>query len=332
MKLFFKLAAYSMLTLVLLGMVAWGSFAIYYSDLPWTPVRHGLSILFALGSILALLFIRPRRRAVIGFLALFTLVLVWWSAIPASNYRDWQPDVSVLPSATIEGNRVTIHNIRNNHYRSESDYDVQHYDKTFDLDQLQSVDLFLVYWGSPAIAHTILSFGFGDEGYLAVSIETRKEKQEAYSTIKGFFRQYELTYVVADERDVVRLRPNYRGENTYLYRLNTPTDKLRAVFLNYLQRINELTKEPEWYNAFVLNCTTAIRGNVPYAERAPWSWKLLLNGYLDELLYDSGSVDRTLSFADFKRASLIDERSKAADDDPDYSTRIRQGLPGMGSG
>ena len=332
MKLLLRLTAYLVLILVLLGMIAWGSLAIYYSDLPWTPLRHGLSILFALGSILAFLFVRPRKRALIGFLAVFALVLIWWSAIPASNYRDWQSDVALLPYATIEGDRVTLRNIRNNDYRSEIDYDVRHYDKTFDLDKLQSVDLFLVYWGSPAIAHTILSFGFGDEGYVAISIETRKEKEEAYSTIKGFFRQYELTYVVSDERDVVRLRPNYRGENTYLYRLNTPPDTRRAVFLNYMHRINDLTKEPEWYNALVLNCTTAIRRNVPYALRAPWNWKLLLNGYLDEFIYDAGSVDQTLPFADLKRVSLIDERSQAADQDPDYSTRIRQGLPGMGPG
>jgi hypothetical protein len=231
----------------------------------------------------------------------------------------------------MNGNRVTLHNIRNVDYRSETDYDVRHYDKTFDLDKLRSVDLLFVYWGSPVIAHTILSFGFGDEGYVAISIETRKEKGEDYSAIKGFFRQYELTYVVSDERDVVRLRPNYRGENTYLYRLNTPVDTIRAVFLSYMKRINELTKEPEWYNALVLNCTTAIRGNVPYALRAPWSWKLLLNGYLDEHVYDSGELDQTLPFADLKRLSLIDSRSKAADDDPAYSARIREGLPGMGA-
>jgi len=326
-----KATVYLILTLILLAMTAWGSLAIYYSDIAWTPLRHGLSIAFALGSSLGFLFIRPRRRAVIGFLVVFALVLAWWSTIPPSNFRDWQPDVALLPYATINGNRVTLYNIRNVDYRSETDYDVRHYNKTFDLDKLRSVDLFLIYWGSPVIAHTILSFGFGDEGYVAVSIETRKEKGEDYSAIKGFFRQYELTYVVSDERDVVRLRPNYRGENTYLYRLNTPVNTIRAVFLNYMKRINELTKEPEWYNALVLNCTTAIRGNVPYALRAPWSWKLLLNGYLDELIYDSRLVDQTLPFEDLKRLSLIDSRSRAADDDPAYSARIREGLPGMGA-
>jgi len=234
-----------------------------------------------------------------------------------------------LPYASITGDRITLHNIRNNHYRTETDYEVRHYEKTFDLNDLQTLDLFLVYWGSPAIAHTILSFGFGNDEYVAISIETRKEQGEDYSPIKGFFRQYELTYVVADERDVIRLRPNYRGETTYLYRLKTPPETIRAVFLNYMKQINSLTRQPEWYNAFTANCTTVIRHNVPYAARNPWSWKLLLNGYLDELIYENGVVDRRLPFAELKRLSLIDGRSKAANDDPDYSARIREGLPGI---
>ena len=148
-----------------------------------------------------------------GFLAAFAVVLVWWLLMPPSNSRNWQPDVAVLPWADIQGNRVTIHNIRNCDYRSETDYTVRHYDKTFDLAKLKSVDLSLVYWGSPYIAHTMLSFGFEGDGYVCFSIETRKEIGEAYSTVKGFFRQYELTYVVADERDLIGLRTNYRGVN-----------------------------------------------------------------------------------------------------------------------
>lgn len=329
MKVLLKATAYLLFIAALLGMIAWGSLAIYYSDIPWVPLRHGLSVTFALGSILGLLLVRPRRRAVLGFLVVFAAVVAWWTSIPPSNHRNWQPDVAVLPHAAISGRSVKVHNVRNNHYRSETDYDVRHYDKTFDLDKLESMDLFLVYWGSPAIAHTIMSFGFGDDEYLAISIETRKEQGEDYSPIKGFFRQYELIYVVADERDVVRLRSNYRGENVYLYRLKVPPETMRAVFLNYIKRINGLTREPEWYNTLVVNCTTSIRNNVPYAVRNPWSWKLLLTGYLDELLYDTGMVDRTLPFTELKQSSRIDEHSKAAHDDPAYSARIREGLPGM---
>ena len=317
------------LGLIILGMIAWGTLAIYYSDIQWAPLRHGLSLLFGGGSLLGLLLLKPRRRAVLGFLVVFAALLVWWVNIPPSNDRDWQPDVALLPRARIEGSKVTLYNIRDFDYRSEGDYDVHYYDKTFDLDNLRTVDLFLVYWGSPLIAHTILSFGFGDQGYVAVSIETRKEKGEQYSAIRGFFRQYELIYVVADERDVVKLRPNHRGEMTYLYRLNTPVATIRKVFLNYMERINALRDRPEWYNALVLNCTTAIRGNVPYSVRAPWDWRLLLNGYLDRLLYENGSVSTSLPFTDLKRVSLIDTRSRAANDRADYSAFIRDGLPGM---
>jgi uncharacterized protein DUF4105 len=250
--------------------------------------------------------------------------VLWWLSIPPSQDRDWQPDVAVLPSATFTGDQVTIHNIRNNDYRSETDYTVRYYDKTFDLATLRSVDLFLSYWGSPYIAHTIMSFGFEGGDYVAISIETRKEKGEEYSAIKGFFKQYELIYIVADERDLVRLRTNYRGEDVYLYHLRGPTGVARNLLMAYLQDINQLTEHPAWYNALSENCTTAIYRLVrPYTIRSWWSWKLFVNGYMDELAYENGAVDTTLPFAEFKARSRINERAKAADNAVDFSTRIR---------
>ncbi|MBI3797373.1 MAG: DUF4105 domain-containing protein [Deltaproteobacteria bacterium] len=312
-------------------MILWGMLAIYYSNIPSLSLRTALSWAFALGGSAVLFFLRPRRRAVFVFLLVFAGVLCWWLLIPPSNERDWQPDVAVLPSATFAGDLVTIHNIRNNDYRTETDYTMRYYDKTFDLSKLRTVDLFLSYWGSPAIAHTIMSFGFAGDEYVAISIETRKTKDEEYSTIKGFFKQYELIYVVSDERDVVRLRTNYRGEDVYLYRLNAPIEVIRPVFLDYLTYINQLHEHPKWYNALTHNCTTAIRGHVvPYAVRSWWSWKLLVNGYLDELLYDRGVVDHRLPFQDFKARSRINERAHAAGTAPDFSKQIRAGLPGQG--
>jgi len=264
-------------------------------------------------------------------LLVFAGVLVWWLSIPASNERDWQPDVVELPSATFAGDLVTIHNIRNNDYRTETDYTVRYYDKTFDLSKLHTADLFIAYWGSPFIAHTIMSFGFEGGDHVAISIETRKTKDEEYSAIKGFFKQYELIYVVSDERDVVRLRTNYRGEDVYLYPLNAPVEVTRNVFLDYLTYINHLNEQPVWYNALTHNCTTAIRGHVvPYAVRSWRSWKILVNGHLDELLYDMGAVDQSLPFQDFKARSRINERARAADTASDFSRQIRDGLPGRG--
>src|SRR5262249_5458194 len=151
-----------------LGMILWGMLAIYYSNVPSASLRTILSWTFALGSIAVLLFVRSRRRAVFVFLTVFTGLVFWWLLIPPSNDRDWQPDVAMLPYATFAGDLVTIHNIRNNDYRTETDYTVRYYDKTFDLSKLQTADLFFSFWGSPYIAHTIMSFGFGNEGYVAI--------------------------------------------------------------------------------------------------------------------------------------------------------------------
>jgi hypothetical protein len=251
--------------------------------------------------------------------------------MPPSNGRNWQPDVAVVPWAEIQGNKVTIHNIRNCDYRSETDYTVRHYDKTFDLTGLKSVDLSLVYWGSPYIAHTMFSFGFEGDDFVCISIETRKEVGEAYSTIKGFFRQYELTYVVADERDLIGLRTNYRvGEDVYLYRLNASSDLIRKVFLDYLREVNSLKERPEWYNALTGNCTTSIRGHTaPYNPDARIDWRIIVNGFLDEMLYERKTVDTSLPFKELKKRSLINERAKGLEKSPDFSRLIRVGLPGV---
>jgi hypothetical protein len=324
-----RLAFSFFVIVVLVGMVVWGTLAIYYSNLiSW--LRISLAVLFACGSLTLLLGQPPLRYRVFIFLAAFVLLVVWWLTISPSNDRDWQPDVAVLPWAEIDGDRVTIHNIRNCNYRTEIDYDVRHYDKTYDLSRLNTVDLFLVYWGSPMIAHTMLSFGFREGGYVCISIETRKEKGETYSPLKGIFKQYELTYVVADERDVVRLRTDYRGENVYLYRLKARPELIRDVFLNYLARITSLKKDPEWYNALTSNCTTNIRGHTrPYVGNSTWNWRNLLNGYVDQLAYDRGTLDQQLPFVELKRRSLINARAQAADQALDFSRCIREGLPGV---
>ena len=323
------------LGLVVLGMILWGTLAIYYSNLSSASLRAVLSYAFASSSAIVLLFLRPRLRAVGWFLSVFVGLVFWWLSIAPSNDRDWRPDVAVLPSATFVGDLVTIHNIRNNSYRSDTDYTPRYYDKTFDLSKLRTMDMFICLWGSPYIAHTIMSFGFEGDNYVAISIETRNTQGKEYSAIKGFFKQYELIYVVSDERDVVRLRTHYRGEDVHMYRLRAahqPSPELaRKVFLDYLRYVNHLHEHAEWYNAFSHNCTTAIRGHVaPYAVRSLWSWKILVNGRLDEMLYERKAVDQSLPFADLKARSRINERAMAADDTPEFSKRIREGLPGMG--
>lgn len=313
----------------LLAMSGWAALAILFSNLPGF-LRPWIAGIFGIGSLFALVGRYGNRWALPGFLAAFSAVLVWWLLMPPSNSRDWQPDVALLPWADIRGNRVTIHNIRNCDYRSETDYTVRHYDKSFDLAKLKSIDLSLVYWGSPYIAHTMLSFGFGDGGTVCFSAETRKEVGEGYSTIKGFFRQYELTYVVADERDLIGLRTQYRGELVYLYRLNESAELVRMVFLDYLREVNSLKDRPEWYNALTGNCMTSIRIlKAPYNPDSRLDWRLIANGFIDEMLYERRAIDSSLPFPELKKRSLINERAKGMDKSPDFSQLIRRGLPGM---
>lgn len=324
-----KLFAHACIRLCLLAMAGWASLAILYSNLP-KPLCPRIAGIFAIGSLAALVGRYSTQRVRLACLGACATVLVWWLLMPPSNNRNWQPDVSLLPWAEIRGDKVTIHNIRNCDYRSETDYTVRHYDRTFDLSGLRSIDLSLVYWGSPYIAHTLLSFGFEEGGIICISAETRKETGEAYSTIKGFFRQYELTYVVADERDLIGLRTNYRREQVYLYRLHESADLVRKVFLAYLQEINALKDRPEWYNTLTGNCMTSFRINsAPYNPDARLDWRLITNGFIDEMLYERKAIDTTLPFPELKKRSLINERAQGFDKSTDFSGLIRVGLPGM---
>ncbi|MFZ3209139.1 MAG: DUF4105 domain-containing protein [Geobacteraceae bacterium] len=325
----FKLFGKILMRLCLLAMAGWASLAILFSNLPGF-IRPWTAAIFAISSLIALVGRYGDRRVRLGFLAAWAAVLAWWLLMPPANYRNWQPDVTLLPWADMQGNRVTIHNIRDCDYRSETDFTVRHYDRTFDLTKLRSVDLSVVYWGSPYIAHTMLSFGFEGDGFVCISIETRKEIGEAYSTIKGFFRQYELTYVVADERDLIGLRTNYRGEKVYLYRLHESAVIVRKVFLAYLREANSLKGRPEWYNALTGNCMTSFRINTaPYNPDARLDWRLIVNGFIDEMLYERKAIDTSLPFPDLKKRSFINERAKGLDKSPDFSRLIRVGLPGM---
>ena len=320
--------------LVVLATIGWAVLAIYYSNLPGPAWRTAGALAFAAGTLALFGLVRPWGRALLGYVVAFAVVLGWWLTIPASNDRDWQPEVAVLPSATIEGDRVTIRNIRNLDYRTETDFTPRYYDKTFDLRKLDAVDLIAVYWMGDAIAHVMASFGFGGE-YVTVSIETRKERGESYSTLKGFFKQYELIYVVGDERDLIRVRTNYRQppEDVYVY-LNRPGHpRARALFLEYAEEINRLTREPAWYNTLTTNCTTNIFRHVRLTGRTvPRSWKILLSGYVPEYVYEQGALNQSLPFSELRARSRVNARAKVADRDPAFSLRIREGLPALPPG
>ena len=320
--------AKAFLYLAQFGLICWSVLAVYYGDLPqpW-PIPAAAA---AGGLLLGTFFLRRHRLLV--FASLYCLLLAWWFALEPSNTRDWQPDVAVLPRAELRGDLITLRNIRHCEYVSETEYVVRHYDKTVRLSELRAVDLFQVYWGSPLIAHTMLSFQVGENDFVCVSIETRKTVGEEYSALRGFFRQYELTYVLADERDLVLLRTNHRNEDVYLYRLAFNPDVAGPVFLQYLDRINELYERPQWYNALISNCTTNIRGHArAYTSDARLDWRMLVNGFVDQMAYERGMLDTRLPFAELKRISHINVRAQALGNDPDFSLRIREGLPAPGS-
>ncbi len=306
--------------LALLIGTLWTVGALWF-DFPIAGVRHALAVSFGVGAIALLVFLRPRSRAKIGVAIAIVLVVAWWFTLKPRQDRDWKPEVAVLGHATIEGERVTIHNVRNIDYRTETDFTPRYDTRSYDLQNLRGVDLFVTYWGSPSIAHPIFSFDFGEDGRVCFSIETRSQRGQSYSAIGGLYRQFEQIYIASDERDVIRLRSNFRqGEDVYLYRFVAPPQAARAAFLEYIRTLNELHERPRWYNAIVNNCTTAIRQQRTAAERAPWDWRMLANGYADEMLYERGTIERfALPFDELKRRAHINARARAANDDPAIS-------------
>ncbi|HSF11184.1 MAG TPA: DUF4105 domain-containing protein [Nitrospirales bacterium] len=312
---------------------AWGTFALYFDgpqhDMLRTLLASGFGVA-SLGALVGYCTRRFRRIATGSYLSLFVVLVVWWSMIEPSNDRQWQPEVAVLPYATFDGNLVTVHNIRNFDYRTETDFTPAYYDRTYDLTNLDSADLVAAYWMGPMIAHIFLTFGFGDD-HLAISIEARKEATEGYSSIRGFFKQYELIYIVGDERDLIRVRTNYRKdppEDVYLYPLAGSPENAKRVFLGYMHTINELRERPKFYNTLTANCTNVIwmhtRLNPGHVS---FSWKILLSGYTPEYLYEQGKVNTDLPFEELQTRSRLNERAVQADQATDFSRRIRVGLP-----
>jgi hypothetical protein len=319
---------YGFAILLAVLLTAWAVAALYFDLIPGSNLKIVLASVYAIGMLAALLFFRRGGIGIEICVVSFALVFIWWLTLKPSNNRAWQPDVAQTAWAEINGDRVTIHNVRNCDYRTEGDYTPHWETRSFDLSQLRGMDIFLTYWGSPWIAHPIVSFQFGDNDYVAMSIETRKEVGEVYSALRGFFRYYELIYTVSDERDVVRLRTNYRkGEETYFFHTRATPEHARETFLNYVKKINRIHDRPEWYNALTNNCTTNIAA---LAGESEWDWRVLLNGRADQMLYERGDLaTANLSFARLKEQAHINAAARGANDATDFSRRIREGRAGF---
>jgi hypothetical protein len=242
--------------------------------------------------------------------------------------RDWSPDQRVMPKAAIDGDKVTVDKVRNFAYRATDDYTPAYEQRTYDLAKLDSVWFVVEHFGdAPAIAHTFVSFGFGGE-YVAISVEIRKERGEVYSPVKGLLRQYELMYVVADERDVIGLRTNFRRDPVYLYPVKSTREQMRRMFLDMVERANRLGVEPEFYNSLTNNCTSNIVAHVnTLAPRSiPFSYKTVFPAYSDKLAYELGLIPADQPFEKVQAAHRIDLIAQRAPVGPDFSKFIRAGI------
>ena len=320
--------------LVVLAVTAWGALALWFrlpGDEAW---RMTGAVLFAVAGLLALLSVmRGHWRAPLLYGLAFVVLLGWWSTIQPSHQRDWAAVAERLPELVIDGDRLEVRNLRDFAWRSDSDFTPRWIDRTYDLSKVEGVDLFFSYWMGPAIAHVIVSFPFADAPPLAFSIEIRREKGEDYSALAGFFKQYELAVLAADERDIVRLRTNVWKEDVRLYRLSVGVPKARALIEAYAAEIAALQAQPAWYDTLGGNCTTiAFR-----LARSLWpelrlDWRVALSGYAPAYAYELGAVDTSLPFAELAERAKVSAKGQASDDaggEPlsDFSARIREGVP-----
>lgn len=266
-----------------------------------------------------------KKLLVIVSAALILFVIFFFSRTPSNN-RDWAVDQSILPYAVFNDNTVDIFNIRNFTYQSDTSYEPGYYDHTYNLDELQSVDYIVEPFGNPGAAHTMLSFGFKNGDYLSISVEIRKEKGESFSPFKGIIRDYEIMYVIADEKDAVKLRSNYRKDKVYVYPVETTPEKMRELFVDMLNRANGLVDTPEFYNTLTNTCTTNIAKHINNISenRVPRDLRLLLPENSDALAYELGLIDNSIPLEELREKHLINDRAMEHADSPNFSEMIRK--------
>jgi hypothetical protein len=329
-------AILAVLAAAIAGLGVWGSLALWFRTPFGAALQWPVATLWAAASLAVLVALARggrRRWQAIAFYGLAVAVLIgWWSTILPSNDRNWAIDVSRPTTAEIRGDTLVVHNVRNFGWRSESEPEPRWEERTYDLRKLQSVDLFADYWAGEAIAHILVSFGFADGTYLAWSIELRRKDKQAFSSLAGFFKESELIYIAADERDVIRLRTNIRHEDLRLYRLKVPPAMARGFLEAYVARANALAARPVWYNTLTSNCTTLVFQMARLVEPGiPFDWRVLVSGYFPEYAYDRGALDTSLPFDELSRRARISPRAMEADDvpQPEFSKLLRADIPGI---
>ncbi|MCE5266754.1 MAG: DUF4105 domain-containing protein [Planctomycetaceae bacterium] len=251
--------------------------------------------------------------------------LIKW--LRPSNQRDWAPELAVMAHADIRGRQVTVQNIRDCRWRTANDFRLRYYNRTFDLDKLRHVDFVVVPFNElPSIGHTMLSFVFDDGETVAVSVEIRRERNEAFNPVKGFFRQYEIMYVVATERDVIGRRVDCDLCDVFLYHSTATPEQARKLFVDMMKRVNKLDVQPEFYDTLTNNCTTNIRSHINhlYPDSVPYDYRVLLPGYSDHLAYDLGLIEKHGSYEDTRQRARVNYVAYLHRDAPDFSRAIRR--------
>ncbi len=311
---------------------AWGALALWIRA-PLSPTARALLalawLILAVAALAALAW--PAWRPAGYAFALATLALaLWWLRIRPSNNRQWMPEVARQTVGEIDGDLVTLHNVRNFEWRTRTDYTSRWETRRYALSELQSVDVALSYWGRPAIAHALVSFGFGQDRYVVFSVEIRRKEGDNFSEIGGFFKQYELSLIASTEEDSLRVRTNVRGEDSYLYRIHMPLDNARSLFLAYVKRANQLHDKPRFYHTLTGNCTTIVfqmaRRIVP---GLPLDYRQLASGYLPEYFFDLHVLQGAHSVAQYRKQGRYTDRARALGNAPGFSQTIRQGVPGI---
>ncbi len=321
-------------SLVVLISAAWACLALWYQLPVGPPLKIAAGLLWAAGGLAAIVLQWRGRaaRALLCYAVAFALLLAWWATILPSQNRVWADDVSQQLSARVDGSSVTLGNVRNFDWRSDTDYTPRWESRSYDLQRLRSVDVAVSYWTGPAIAHTLVSFGFDDGRFVTFSIEIRKERGESFSSIGGFFKQFETSLIAADEHDILRVRTNVRGEDVYLYRVRLSQPDMRSLFMAYLGEADSLVRAPSFYNTLTANCTTIVYALARHiVPGLPMDYRLLASGYLPEYLHDVGGLVPGYDMAALRSGGRITDRAIAFDTTPgatDFSRAIRIGLPG----
>lgn len=317
----------AILRFVQLLIIGWAALAIFYSPIPWPWLRLTLALVFAAFGIW-MLWISRKPRSLLIFSLVFLAILVGWLSIKPTNDHPWRPEVAVMPRATINGDTVRFTGVRDFEYRSRDDFTVRYITREVSISHLTGVDFYVSYWKKGPVGHTFLSFIFDNAPPLSVSIETRPVVGQGFDPIASLFKQFNLIYVVGEERDIVGVRTNYRGEKVFLYHLNISKQNARKLFLVYIKRINELANQAEFYNLIRSSCTINI---IRYANAAGreggFNIRHYLNGFIDSYLYTAGWINNNLDFYDLRRRSFINPQAEVADKKADFPAQIRVGLP-----